>query len=540
MTKPGMSDSLELVVSMDTCMTQPGMSDSSEEAVMSDEFEKAVFHNHEELPRLLGSNPLGRLQRKEVKESTVSREMFIIDRNKSEASIQELYSMSREQIGEGAFGSVSLARNKTTGSYRAVKTMEKARLKSAENFKKEIQIMKLMDHPGIVKLYETFEDQTKVYLVMEVCRGGELFDKVLEVNSFTEHQAATLMQQAMRAVRHMHELRICHRDLKPENFLFHSKGPIETNTLKIIDFGLSARFTENEFLNTKVGTPYYVAPEVLSGRYNQAVDLWSCGIIMYILLCGYPPFCGKNEKEVLAKVKKGALHFKHEDWKGVSIGAQHLIIKLLNMDPKERCSAEQALNDDWIKYKAPKAAGKLEPDMLHHLRSFQASSHLKKAALTVIAGRLSEDEIAGLRETFVAIDLNGDGLLSISEMRAGLTKAGLCKLPKDFQKLMNDVDADGNGQIDYTEFLAAMLDKKVYLQESALWEAFSVFDLNQDGFIDPDELKRLLCDDMVDEAVGSRRIEEVMLQVDNNGDGTIDFAEFMNMMHENCSPTHRK
>mmetsp|Transcript_38741 Transcript_38741/g.72671 ORF Transcript_38741/g.72671 Transcript_38741/m.72671 type:complete len:536 (-) Transcript_38741:173-1780(-) len=515
--------------------------------------EQEVMEIVDSQPRLLGSpRPRGsggpskdkKVKSERVKDGrvskdgTVSRDMFIIERSRSGSPIEQHYSID-EAIGEGAFGLVSVASNKTTGSRRAVKKMVKANAKSVMNFKKEIQIMKLMDHPGIVKLYETFEDQKNIFLVMEVCEGGELFDKIMQEKSFTERQAAILMQQAIRAVRHMHEHRVCHRDLKPENFLFLNKDPIETNVLKIIDFGLSARFQHGKFLQTKAGTPYYVAPEVLTGRYTQAVDLWSCGVIMYVLLCGKPPFYGRNDDEVLKQVVRANVQFRSRDWKKVSGGAEQLIRNLLKKDPQARYTAEQALNDEWIKFRAPKADPvSLQADILEHLRGFQAASHLKKAALTVIAGRLSEEQLCELRRTFVAMDLNGDGLLSMCEMRAGLAKAGLSDLPQDFQKLMDDVDADGSGRIDYTEFLAAMLDKRLYLQEGLLREAFNVFDLNNDGQIAPDELKRVLYDGRVQEAVSSRKVEEILLEVDNNGDGTIDFEEFMNMMHQNLSPSH--
>merc|ERR550537_1578954 len=133
----------------------------------------------------------------------------------------------------------------------------------------------MMDHPNIIKLYETFEDHRNIYLIMEICSGGELFDRIIETGHFTEVQAAIVMQQIMRGMFYMHEIKLTHRDLKPENFLFQTKDPIEKCTLKIIDFGLSCKFTEGGVLTTKAGTPYYVAPQVLAGKYDQSADLWS-------------------------------------------------------------------------------------------------------------------------------------------------------------------------------------------------------------------------------------------------------------------------
>merc|ERR1719460_1151030 len=237
--------------------------------------------------------------------------------------------MDKRKLGEGSYGSVCKAKNKLSNAERAVKTISKAQMKNISRFKQEIAIMKLMDHPNIIKLYESFEDHRNIYLVMELCSGGELFDRIIDAGHFTEVQAAIVMQQIFRAMYYMHENSICHRDLKPENFLFQTKDPIEKNYLKIIDFGLSCKFEPNQILTTKAGTPYYVAPQVLAGKYDQASDLWSCGVIMFVLLCGYPPFYGESDADVLAKVRLGNFSFNSKDWKNVTDDAKDLIRWLL-------------------------------------------------------------------------------------------------------------------------------------------------------------------------------------------------------------------
>jgi calcium-dependent protein kinase len=169
---------------------------------------------------------------------------------------------------------------------------------------------------------------------MEICSGGELFDRIIETGHFTEVQAAIVMQQILRGIFYMHEIKLTHRDLKPENFLFQTKDPIEKCTLKIIDFGLSCKFSEGSVLTTKAGTPYYVAPQVLAGKYDQSADLWSCGVIMFVLLCGYPPFYGETDADVLTKVRLGNFTFNAADWKNVSEDAKNLIRMLLKMSPR--------------------------------------------------------------------------------------------------------------------------------------------------------------------------------------------------------------
>merc|ERR1719160_1634940 len=407
----------------------------------------------------------------------------------------------------------------------------KAQMKNIERFKQEIAIMKMMDHPNIIKLFENFEDHRSIYLVMELCSGGELFDRIIESGHFTEQQAAILMQQIVRAIYYMHESHTCHRDLKPENFLFMTKEPIDKNLLKIIDFGLSCEFKPGQVLTTKAGTPYYVAPQVLAGKYDQLSDLWSCGVIMYVMLCGYPPFFGETDAEVLSKVRLGNFSFNAADWKNVSEDAKTLIRMLLKMNPRDRYTAEQALNHVWVRNKAPKAKTgvNLQSSLVDNLKGFRSQNKLKKAALHVIASQLGESQIKSLRDTFMALDHNGDGLLTASEMKEGLNKAGLKDIPPDLQQIMEEVDSDGSGVIDYTEFLAATLDKKVYMAEDVCWQAFRIFDRNGDGKISKDEIKMVLNSDEVKDAAG-KELAEIMQEIDKNGDGNIDFNEFMTMM----------
>merc|ERR1711920_538648 len=339
------------------------------------------------------------------------------------------------------------------------------------------------------------------------------------------------MQQIVKAIYFMHESHVCHRDLKPENFLFMTKESIDKTLLKIIDFGLSCKFTAGQVLTTKAGTPYYVAPQVLAGKYDQLSDLWSVGVIMYVMLCGYPPFYGETDADVLSKERLGNFSFNAADWKNISEDAKNLIRMLLKMNPRDRYTAEQALNHVWIKNKAPKATGgNLKETMVDNLRGFRGQNKLKKAALHIIANQLNEDQIKALRETFMSLDGNGDGKLTVNEMKEGIAKAGLKEIPQDLQQIMEDVDSDGSGVIDYTEFLAATLDKRVYMKEDVCWSAFRVFDRNGDGKISPDELKAVLGDEDVAAQVGGETVAKMMKDLDTSGDGFIDFQEFMEMM----------
>mmetsp|Transcript_62086 Transcript_62086/g.114378 ORF Transcript_62086/g.114378 Transcript_62086/m.114378 type:complete len:501 (-) Transcript_62086:57-1559(-) len=467
------------------------------------------------------------IQKDNVKAGGLSHAGFIID---NPGKIQDFYDIDKKKLGEGSYGSVSKCTNKSTGVTRAVKSISKAQMKNLDRFKQEIAIMKIMDHPNIIKLYESFEDHRNIYLVMELSTGGELFDRIIDAGHFTEVQAAIVMQHMFRAIFYMHENHIVHRDLKPENFLFTTKDPIEKCALKVIDFGLACKFSAEQVLTTKAGTPYYVAPQVLAGKYDQSADLWSLGVIMYVVLCGYPPFYGETDADVLAKVRLGNFSFNAADWKSVSEDAKNLIRMLLKMNPRDRYTAEQALNHVWVRNKAPKATNvALQSNLVDNLRGFRSQNKLKKAALHVIASQLGEGQIKALRDTFMALDENGDGLLTVNEMKEGLNKCGLKEIPPDLQQIMEEVDSDGSGVIDYTEFLAATLDKKIYMAEDVCWQAFRIFDRNGDGKICKDEIKMVLNDEDVKNSA-AKDMAEIMKDIDKNGDGEIDFQEFMQMM----------
>jgi calcium-dependent protein kinase len=234
---------------------------------------------------------------------------------------------------------------------------------------------------------------------------------------------------------------------------------------------------------------------------------------------------------VLAKVKQGHLTFNSRDWRGISEDAKELIRMLVKMDPKDRLNAEQALNHRWIQNRAPQASNvSLPTDFVPKLRRFRCRSKFAKAVLHVIASQLNEVQIKSLRETFLSLDSNGDGLLTLSELKEGLSQAGITELPHDLKHIMEGIDADGSGVIDYTEFLAATIEKRQYIQEDVCWTAFRVFDMNGDGKITPNELRMVLNNGNMESVMDINATADLLKEVDKNGDGAIDFKEFMGMM----------
>jgi calcium-dependent protein kinase len=415
-------------------------------------------------------------------------------------------------------------KNKTSGETRACKQLAKGRIANLEKFTLEINIMVQMDHPNIIKLYEVYEDNRYIYLIMEECSGGELFDRILDritnKSMFSEKEAAVIFRQMVSAICYCHAQGICHRDLKPENLLFLDSS--NESPLKVIDFGLSRIFNKaDNKMTTKVGTAYYVSPEVLSGDYDEKCDVWSSGVILYILLTGDPPFNGANDNEIYRKIQNKKFNFPSPQWDKISEDVKDLIKKML-CDPKDRFTAEQVLNHTWVKNCAPNSEGSLLNLNTESLKKYKNTNKLQKAVLTFIASRLQDSEIKILRDIFITLDNNQDGTLTVDEIKEGVSKLKDVKL--DVEEIFSSIDTDGSGVINYTEFLAATIDQKVYLKEERLYEAFKAFDKDGSGKISTDEIKNVMQTD--DES----KILELIKTFDTNGDGEIDYNEFISMM----------
>uniref|UniRef100_A0A7N1A5P9 non-specific serine/threonine protein kinase n=1 Tax=Kalanchoe fedtschenkoi TaxID=63787 RepID=A0A7N1A5P9_KALFE len=444
-------------------------------------------------------------------------------------NLKEVYELGRK-LGQGQFGTTVLCVEKATGKEFACKTIAKRKLATeddVEDVRREIQIMHhLAGHPNVISIVEAYEDAIAVYVVMELCAGGELFDRIIQRGHYTERKAAMLARVIVGVVEACHSLGVMHRDLKPENFLFVNHE--EESPLKAIDFGLSVFFKPGEQFTDVVGSPYYVAPEVLRKLYGAECDVWSAGVIIYILLCGVPPFWDETEQGIFEQVLKGELDFVSEPWPSISEGAKDLVKRMLVRDPKKRLTAHEVLCHPWIQVDGVAPDKPLDSAVLTRLKQFSAMNKLKKIAIRVIAESLSEEEIAGLKEMFKMIDADNSGQITLEELKVGLEKVGSKLKDSEIEHLMQAADIDNSGTIDYKEFVAAMLHLNKVHQEDHLFAAFSYFDKDGSGYITHDELQRAC------ETFGLRDVdlEETIREVDQDNDGRIDYSEFVAMMQD--------
>eukprot|EP00429_Kryptoperidinium_foliaceum_P004344 CAMPEP_0176017218 /NCGR_PEP_ID=MMETSP0120_2-20121206/8252_1 /TAXON_ID=160619 /ORGANISM="Kryptoperidinium foliaceum, Strain CCMP 1326" /LENGTH=509 /DNA_ID=CAMNT_0017350237 /DNA_START=53 /DNA_END=1582 /DNA_ORIENTATION=+ len=460
----------------------------------------------------------------------------------SEASIsrgrlQDMYEVTPgKSIGEGGFGKVFIATRKPSNERFAVKEIRKrtedrrrrARGMSMAMIMNEANALAKLKHPNIIRMHNLFEDHVNVYLVMDYCAGGDLYDALHEVSSFSEKQVAAIMQQVLLGVNYMHHQKVCHRDLKPENFLLGSK-PCDLGScdLRIIDFGCAWNFTDfGDTCGKRMGTEKYMAPEVMTGLYSYSCDNFSCGVITFVLCCGHYPFANA------AATRSSPVSFKHPDWKAISSDGHDLIRKFLEKDPAKRFTAEQALQHPWIKSTAPHATDDpLPASVLSSLHSFCSESLMKKAALTAIAHTFKEEDLRELRETFARLDENNDGTISKAELQMGLEKSGKLGDQQRLLELMRGMDLDGDGKIDYREFIASSMEKQQYQNESICWSAFSSFDIDGNGTVSRAELRQVLSDPRLQGLVANMEHDRVFEECDRNKDGKISFEEFYAALH---------
>lgn len=436
-------------------------------------------------------------------------------------------------IGKGGFGSVYKIFHLPTNQTRAMKIIRKRTLiyqDGDQTFLREIDLLQCADHPNIIKIFEHYDDKVNFYIITELVKGGDLLDTISEWKEFTEEKAAYIIFQLMTAVNYLHtSLKVVHRDIKPENILVEKSEDKNHFNIKLIDFGTGNFLEKNKNFSLCVGTPYYIAPEVLRKDYNEKVDIWSCGVLLYMLLVGYPPFFGKNVKEIFDAVKIGKINMTAPEWQKISDTAKDLLNKMFEYDPGKRISAEETLRHPFlqnVKARINKEAEKKLSIVINNLRNFNVKEKFQQATLAYIVHFLiSNSEIEDLQNVFRSLDKNGVGRLSHNDIIEGYEKIfGTNYSNEEIKKIIEGLDQDMNGYIEYEEFLRAALNKKNLISEQNLRRAFDRFDLNNDGKLTISEIKEVFQTDDID------IIKDLLDFVDKNKDGVVSYGEFCEMM----------
>ena len=445
-----------------------------------------------------------------------------------EGAMTDYYEVIKK-LGQGSYGKVYSVKNKQTGEIRACKQISKQMLPDLNLFKNEMNIMSTITHPNIIKIFEIFEDDRYYYIIIEKCNGGELFEKltkrIQEGKLYTEKFAATIFQQLMSAIAYCHSKGICHRDLKLENLLYLNEGNEENNPIKVIDFGMGEKFDSKTKMKLKVGSAYYMSPEVLKGKYNEKCDIWSAGVILYILLTGNPPFNGRNDKEIYDSILSG----KYSVDKKMSKYIKDLLSKMLCPEDK-RLSAVEVLQDKWFKKMEEKKKKNENDDIIDfdikNFKKYTESNKIRNLALTFIASRINDNEVTNLKNFFIKMDLNKDGTITFDELKEGLMKMNANLELDEIKELFHSLDTNKDGTIDYTEFLACSINEKKYLKEERLYEFFTSLDKDHSGKLSVDEIKKAFGDE-----ASSEKINSLIKKIDKNGDGEIDYNEFLDLMN---------
>ena len=441
-----------------------------------------------------------------------------------------------KKLGAGSFATVHLVKHKVSGAIRAMKAINKGNSEEDNELEiiNEINILMKMDHPNIVKIFEFYNSPSCYYLITEFCEGGSLFDLIKNKGAMTEIQASYIMHQLFSVVNYCHKMKIIHRDLKPENILIN-KYENDLATIKVCDFGTSLCFKTGEIQDKIVGSIYYIAPEVIKKRYNSKCDLWSCGVIMYILLTGVPPFGGARNDIIIKKILLG--EYDKTRLKRRCRACIDLIDKLLQQDISKRIRADAALKHRWFQiYKSKEIRVDIEDPKiiegyLRNLKNYKKSSKIQEIALAyLVHNHLELEDVDNASKLFGIIDKNGNGKITKEDLYNGLKEFYKSEtLKEDVDKIFENLDNTGSKYLDYEEFIRAAIDKSIFLTDENMKFAFNYFDKDGKGEITIDDLCSIFSGGVLSKS-DLEKTRNIIKEVSSSHDEKIRFKEFCGIM----------
>lgn len=440
-----------------------------------------------------------------------------IQQHSGDKNIRDDYEF-QNTLGEGSFGTVFRVLHKSSNDQRAVKKINGIKDKDLKKLKEEYTNLMILDHPNIVKIFERYEEGNFQYIVTELCKGGTIYDYLSRFKSTNEYMVCKIFKQVAEAVSYCHSSGVAHRDLKPDNILISSDKEL---IVKVIDFGLSKQMDhtdENQYYKSQYGTLYFMAPEVSRGKYTNACDLWSLGVILYFTMCGEYPFNGQSQMELLHNIEEMEYGFEQQEWMHVSSELKHLISQLL-VEEEDRLTAEQVLQSPWIKrYSEEQMPNDTIQIQVGKLTEFLKRKEIFKCFKLYLVSKVRESTVYSEAQGFMSLDENSNGYIEKEELLKFYTQEEL--ISGELDAIINNVDSDNNGKINYSEWIAATAEMSIF-SELKLREAFDHFDKNGDGYISLGEMKKY---------VQKSHVEKEWETIGTNSDH-IDFATFKQILH---------
>eukprot|EP00931_Biecheleriopsis_adriatica_P093753 TRINITY_DN67479_c0_g1_i1.p1 TRINITY_DN67479_c0_g1~~TRINITY_DN67479_c0_g1_i1.p1 ORF type:complete len:606 (-),score=136.97 TRINITY_DN67479_c0_g1_i1:51-1868(-) len=441
--------------------------------------------------------------------------------------VEERYALGEGNVlGQGTFGTVSTVIDRRTQAKRAMKSAKIRDEEQLEEFIQEAKVHLQVDHPNVCKLLEVYVGEDACHLIMEVCSGRELYERWAVKGTYSEEEAAVAVSQMLSALCYLHSHRVCHRDLKLENWVY--KDELEDSKLKLIDFGFSKVLMEDVPMTAILGTIFYMAPEVIQGSYDFKCDVWSTGIVLYLLLSGDPPFYDKHCNDwTVQKILHDPLCMEESPWDDISEEAKHFVQQLLQRDVESRPSALEASRHPWLCGEGEAmcrtaSAKQRTRSTLEQLQSFASMSVMKRATCGLMSFAMSVDESDLLEKEFKTLDKEGNGSILVHELVEALIEH-LGMTEGEAVDLFDKLDLTGDKEIKYSEFLAAANQQHMTSEESLVRQAFARFDVDGTGFISADNLRQIFGGDNFH----GTKVEDIIRQVDYKQTGVIDYDEFL-------------